>query len=207
MKTSILDQMTASLCEAVTGRANSQATLLQLEQSNLFIVPLDDERRWYRYHHLFGDLLRARLLQTRPDLVPALQRRASAWYAQNESDGRSDAGRRRRRGCRSGGAPGRRKRHRLMDHGELSKLVDWMNAVPVEVMRARPWLCVAHAWAAVYTGQMAAVEPCLQEAERVLHEHTADQARDARLVGHIATIRSNVALLNGEDDQRCGTGV
>ena len=74
-----------------------------------------------------------------------------------------------------------------------------MNAVPVEVRRARPWLCVAHAWVAMYAGQMAAIEPCLQEAERVQHVQGADQ--DARLSGHIATIRSNVALLIGADDQ------
>jgi LuxR family maltose regulon positive regulatory protein len=61
LETSILEQMTASLCEAVTGEANGQATLLQLEQSNLFVVPLDDERRWYRYHHLFAELLHHRL--------------------------------------------------------------------------------------------------------------------------------------------------
>jgi LuxR family maltose regulon positive regulatory protein len=89
----------------------------------------------------------------------------------------------------------------LMDHGELSKLVGWMNAMPVEVRQARPWLCVAHAWAAVYTGQMSVVEPCLQEAERVLHEQAADQVQVARLAGHIATIRSHVALLVGADDQ------
>jgi LuxR family maltose regulon positive regulatory protein len=200
LETSMLEQMTASLCEAVTGEATGQATLLQLEQSNLFVVPLDDERRWYRYHHLFGDLLRARLIQTRPDLVPTLQRRASDWYAQNELFAEA---------MRAAVAAGDIEQVArlaednviaLMDHGELSKLVSWMNAVPLEVMRARPWLCVAHAWVSVYTGRMAAVEPCLQEAERVLHSHAADHARGARLVGHIAAIRSSAALLRGDDD-------
>ncbi len=200
LETSILEQMTASLCEAVTGEANGQATLLQLEQSNLFVVPLDDERRWYRYHHLFGDLLRARLVQTRPDLVPALQRRASAWYARNELIAEAMSAAVAARDIDQVARLAEENVIAMMDHGELSKLVGWMNAVPVEVMRARPWLCVAHAWVSVYTGQMAAVEPCLQEAERVLLEHTADHARDARLVGHIAAIRSSAALLRGEDD-------
>jgi LuxR family transcriptional regulator, maltose regulon positive regulatory protein len=201
LKTSILEQMTAALCDALTGEANGQAMLQQLEQSNLFIVPLDDERRWYRYHHLFADLLRSRLWQTQPELVPTLQQRASEWYARNDLMAEAMEAAVAAGDVDQVARLAEENVIALMDHGELSKLVDWMNAVPVEVMRARPWLCVAHAWAAVYTGQMAAVEPCLQEAERVLHEQAADQARDARLVGHIATIRSNVALLIGADDQ------
>ncbi len=200
LQTSILDQMTAALCAALTGRADSQAVLQQLEQANLFIVPLDDERRWFRYHHLFADLLRSRLIQTRPELVPSLQRRASEWYARNDLLAEAM-----KAAVAAGDVDGVARLAEenviaLMDHGELSKLVGWMNAVPVEVMRTRPWLCVAHAWAAVYAGQMSAVEPCLQEAERVLLEQAANQSRDARLFGHIATIRSNVALLVGDDD-------
>jgi LuxR family maltose regulon positive regulatory protein len=198
MKTSILEQMTAALCDAVTGEANSQAVLQQLEQSNLFVVPLDDERRWYRYHHLFGDLLRARLIQTWPDLVPSLYRRASEWYARNELIAEAMSAAVTAGDIDQVAHLAEENVIALMDHGELSKLVGWLDAVPAEVMRARPWLCVAHAWAALYTGQMAAVEPCLQEAERVLQQQGADQ--DARLAGHIATLRSNVALLTGADD-------
>jgi LuxR family transcriptional regulator, maltose regulon positive regulatory protein len=200
LETSILEQMTASLCEAVTGKANGQATLLQLEQSNLFVVPLDDERRWYRYHHLFGDLLRARLVQTRPELATALQRRASEWYAGNELIAEAMSAAVAARDIDQVARLAEENVIAMMDHGELSKLVSWMKAVPVEVMRVRPWLCVAHAWVSVYTGQLAAVEPCLQEAERVRREHAVDQAREARLVGHIAAIRSSAALLKGEDD-------
>ena len=68
-QTAILDRMTASLCDAVTGRQDSQAVLARLERANLFLVPLDDERRWYRYHHLFADLLRSRLERSQPDQV------------------------------------------------------------------------------------------------------------------------------------------
>jgi LuxR family maltose regulon positive regulatory protein len=201
LRTSVLDRMTAALCEALTGRADSQAVLQQLEQANLFIVPLDDERRWYRYHHLFADLLRSRLLQTHPELVPRLYQLASGWYARNELIAEAMEAAVAAGDVDQVARLAEENVIALMDHGELSKLVDWMNTVPVEVRRTRPWLCVAHAWAAVYTGQMAAVEPCLQEAERVLHVQVTDQALDPRLVGHIATIRSNVALLVGADDQ------
>ncbi len=80
-RTAILDRFTGSLCDAVTGRADGARTLEDLERGNLFLVPLDDRRSWYRYHHLFADVLHARLLAEEPGLVPALHRRAGDWYA------------------------------------------------------------------------------------------------------------------------------
>ena len=83
LETSVLDRMTAPLCDAITGRADSGALLLTLEQRNLFIVPLDRSRQWYRYHHLFGDLLRHRLDLRSPDGAARLHERACRWYADN----------------------------------------------------------------------------------------------------------------------------
>jgi len=82
LQTSILDRMIAPLCNVVAGREDSQAILERLEAANLFLIPLDSERRWYRYHHLFVDLLRQRLHQTQPERLPILHRRASEWYEQ-----------------------------------------------------------------------------------------------------------------------------
>ncbi len=84
LQTSILDRLCGPLCDAVTGGNDSQALLQKLEQANLFIVPLDDNGQWYRYHHLFAEVLQARLQQTQPDLIQELHCRASAWYEQNE---------------------------------------------------------------------------------------------------------------------------
>ena len=83
LQTSILGRLTGSLCDAVTGQDGGKAMLEALERGNLFLVPLDDRRQWYRYHHLFADVLRARLLDEQPDGVPELHRRASEWYEQN----------------------------------------------------------------------------------------------------------------------------
>ena len=83
LRTSILSRLSGALCEAVTGLVAGQAMLDTLERRNLFLVPLDDRRNWYRYHHLFADVLRARLLDEQPDLVQALHLRASAWYDRN----------------------------------------------------------------------------------------------------------------------------
>ena len=80
LQTSILDQMCGRLCDAVTGGHDSQTVLDFLEHANLFVFPLDDNQQWYRYHHLFADLLRHRLHQTLPDQLPELHLRASSWY-------------------------------------------------------------------------------------------------------------------------------
>jgi LuxR family maltose regulon positive regulatory protein len=85
LQTSILDRMTASLGNVVAGREDSQAILERLEAANLFLIPLDGERCWYRYHHLFADLLRQRLHQTQPEQVPTLHHLASEWHQHNGS--------------------------------------------------------------------------------------------------------------------------
>jgi LuxR family maltose regulon positive regulatory protein len=84
LQTSILDRMCSPLCDAVLARTDSQATLETLQHGNLFVIPLDDDRQWFRYHHLFAEVLRQRLQRSRPDLIPELQRRASAWFEQNQ---------------------------------------------------------------------------------------------------------------------------
>ena len=83
LQTSILDRLSGPLCDAVTGQGGGKATLEALDRGNLFLVPLDDRRRWYRYHHLFADVLQARLLDEQPGQMPDLHRRASVWYEQN----------------------------------------------------------------------------------------------------------------------------
>src|SRR5690606_29643758 len=83
LQTAILDRLCDALCTAVTGHAASGDLLAALERANLFVVPLDDQRRWYRYHHLFADVLRAHLQVEQPDRVAVLHRRASAWHAEH----------------------------------------------------------------------------------------------------------------------------
>jgi LuxR family transcriptional regulator, maltose regulon positive regulatory protein len=83
LQTSILDRLSGPLCDAVTGQHGGKAMLESLDRGNLFVVPLDDRRRWYRYHHLFADVLHTYLLDDQPDDVPDLHRRASGWYEQN----------------------------------------------------------------------------------------------------------------------------
>jgi LuxR family maltose regulon positive regulatory protein len=83
LDTSVLRELTGPLCDALTGRTDGSQTLEELERGNLFVVPLDDQRQWYRYHHLFADALRSRLLSRHPDRGLALHRAACSWYAKD----------------------------------------------------------------------------------------------------------------------------
>jgi LuxR family maltose regulon positive regulatory protein len=214
LQTAILDRLTGPLCDAVcsteagvgetsrreAGWSDGQTMLEQLESVNLFIIPLDDERRWYRYHHLFADLLHSRLRQTWPDRVPVLHRRASEWYQDNGLSAEAVSH------ALAAGDVDRAVRLveenalAVMDQGELAALVRWLNALPGEVVRTRPWLCLAHAWALVYVGQLAGVEPLLQTAEEALAATLDEQskAEGQRLAGHIAAIRAYGANIEGE---------
>jgi LuxR family maltose regulon positive regulatory protein len=206
LQTSILERLTAPLCNAVAGTEEGQAILTQLEQANLFLVPLDEGRRWYRYHQLFADLLRNRLALAQPGHVPALHRRASEWYESQdqivEAMGHALA---------AGDVEWIERlvagnTLALVYHGELATVTRWLDALPDEVKRARPRLRVAHAWALAHAGQLDRTEPLLRKAERALAlpDETAkapilSEAERLRLSGHVAGIRAYVAALGGDD--------
>ncbi|MBN2389073.1 MAG: hypothetical protein JXR84_00020 [Anaerolineae bacterium] len=208
LKTSVLERMTAPLCDVVTDGSDSQTILIQLDRDNLFLIPLDGGRRWYRYHHLFADLLRGRLELTQPDRVPTLHRRASQWYEEKgliaEAVGHALAANDIERVVRlvAGNALS------LIYHGELRALMRQLAALPDEVVCSQPWLCVARAWTLAYAGEFDGVEPLLQQAEESLaglDEHKGEPAlgetEGRRMVGHIATIRAYAAALKGEMSQ------
>jgi LuxR family maltose regulon positive regulatory protein len=197
LRTSILERLTAGLCDAVTDRADGQNTLIHLDQANLFLIPLDDERRWYRYHHLFGDLLHSRLKRILPDEVPVLHRRASEWYKQNNLISEAI-----RHALATQDVD--RVAHLIADnvlamiyHGELATVISWLEALPQEMVRVRPWLGIATAWTYVYAGQIDGVENRLRDAERTLAAlGETEETRHA--TGHVAAIRAAVADFRGE---------
>ncbi len=173
LQTSILSRMSASLCDAVIGKNDSQVMLENLETANLFIVPLDNERRLYRYHHLFADLLRQRLRQTQLDLIPTLHSRASKWYEQNELP--SDA-------IQHAFAA-----NDLDQAASLAELawpawsgsyqsitwLGWVKELPDELVRVRPVLSLSYAWAFMNAGKLNEAEVRLKDVERWL-EPTID---------------------------------
>ena len=173
LQTAILDRLNGPLCDAVTGQEEGSARLEALERGNLFVVPLDEKRHWFRYHHLFADVLHAHLMAEQPEQVPTLHRRASEWYEQN-------------------GSAAEAIRHALAaeDFERAASLVElavpamrrsrqeatvlgWLKALPDELVRARPVLSAAYAWALLAVGELEGVEARLRDAERWL-DTTAD---------------------------------
>ncbi len=159
LQTSILERMSGPLCDAVIsapplpGERSSQTMLERLEHANLFVFSLDDHQRWYRYHRLFADLLRKRLYEVHADLVPTLHRRASEWYEQN--------GHRAEAIDHAISASDLERAARLVEQvaeatlmrSEIVTLLSWVEKLPDELVRARPDLCVSHAWALLISGQ------------------------------------------------------
>jgi LuxR family maltose regulon positive regulatory protein len=175
LQTSILDRLNGPLCDAVTGQEEGQARLLSLERGNFFVVPLDDRRHWYRYHHLFADVLSAHLMEEQPDQVSTLHLRASEWYEQHGSS--ADA-----------------IRHALsaFDFERAAELIEralpdmrrsrqeatvlgWLKMLPDELVHFRPVLSIGYAWALLSLGELEGVEARLQEAEYWL-DTTADSS-------------------------------
>ncbi|TFC51217.1 LuxR C-terminal-related transcriptional regulator [Cryobacterium shii] len=176
LRTAILDRLSGSLCEAVTGQAGGSDVLESLERDNLFLVPLDDGRQWYRYHHLFADVLRARLLRDRPDLVPTLHRRASEWHERNDlpeeavTHALAAADFARAARVIEGSVPAVRKSR------QDATLLRWLTLLPEEVIDRRPVLGVYRAWSSLVSGDVEAIEPRLRVAERALAATTDDGA-------------------------------
>ncbi len=177
LQTCILDRLGGPLWDAVTVQADGSGRLQALERANLFVVPLDDQRQWYRYHHLFADVLRARLQEAQPERVPVLHRRASEWYEQNElpveAVQHALAAEAFERAASlvelAWPALGRRRQD--------ATLRGWLKALPDELVRGRPVLSVYFASALLMGGELEAVEPHLRDAERWLDTPANTQER------------------------------
>lgn len=186
LQTSILERLCGPLCDAVTGQTDGASMLHSLERANLFLVPLDDQRQWFRYHHLFAEVLQARLQAALPDQATALHQIASKWYEQNQ-------------------LPHEAIRHALAA-GDVERVADlielalpnmrqsrqdatlrgWLKALPDALVRRRPVLSVHLAWALLVAGDLDAVEPRLQDAEKWLEKHAAHDEQLQGMTGQDA---------------------
>jgi LuxR family maltose regulon positive regulatory protein len=221
LRTSILERFSASLCDAVLdeGRktkdegpasstvglsSRSREILDKLERANLFLVPLDDERRWYRYHHLFADFLRQRLRETQPEIIPGLYIRASGWY---EAQGILDEA-----FHHALVGDDLRRAARLLDENvetlilsgaAVNQVLRWADKLPVDVRAEFPRLCIYHAWALQFEYQLDSVEPTLALAEAHLAKTTKLPASfpPSQITGHVDAIRAYTALRRGEVDR------
>jgi LuxR family maltose regulon positive regulatory protein len=203
LQTSILERLCGPLCEAVTGNTDGQAMLESLEHVNLFITPLDDEGIWYRYHHLFAEVLQARLQQSQPESLTGLHARASEWYEAHGSVAEAI-----QHALASGNALRaanlvEREKWGLLGRGEVNTLHRWLDELPVEIVSDNPGLSLAYSWIYTILRQTEAIESRLQDAEKALDVQallTSDrpaQIGDA-IRGEIATLRAEIAL--GQSD-------
>ena len=210
LRTCILDRLTGPLCDALTARSDSQDTLALLERENLFIAPLDHQRTWYRYHHLFAEALRAMARQALPDQLPALHLQASRWY---EGHGLTRAAidhaiaaadMERVTALIEGLADGA-----IWAYGEVETLRRWLAALTEPVVRSRPQLCILHAWTLHYALWTGAVDPVaagatldridarLRDAQRWLTP--ADESPHARTMrGEVAALSAILSFYMGE---------
>ncbi|MEJ2285725.1 MAG: hypothetical protein P8X85_19285, partial [Desulfobacterales bacterium] len=168
LQTAILDRMTGSLCDELTGQENGQETLEMLDRANLFIVPLDNERCWYRYHHLFADLLRQRLHQTSPEQIPEMLIRASKWFEQNALIDEAIEYSMRAEAYERSAELIEEHVSALWQRNEHGKLQHWLDLLPIECIYSRPQLCVFHAMYLFPNGQLKAAELSLQAIEQAL---------------------------------------
>jgi LuxR family maltose regulon positive regulatory protein len=213
LQTSILDRLCGPLCDAVTGQDGGKAKLAALEQGNLFLVPLDDRRQWYRYHQLFADVLRAHLLDERPDDVAELHRRASIWYEQNgELDEAIDHALAARDFPRAAGLIEMAVPKLRRDRREAT-LRRWLKLIPDELVRVRPVLNMGFVGALMARGELEGVEDRLRDVEQWLNTGTAsspgaetpsgemvvlDVAELQRLPGTIEMYRAALSLARGD---------
>ena len=216
VKTSILNQLSAPICDTVMGWSDatgdtprkrkatrrlgaalhSQEILEHMDRANLFLIALDDERRWYRYHRLFADLLEERLNQVYGDNIQDLHRRAVDWYEQNGLIGEAinhllEAGEFER-------AADFISKNALtfVYHGNLGTLTRWLDVLPKDAKESQPWLSIAHAWALSFAGQLEPVASILQDAEGTLTSIT-DEIEVQRLSGILDALRAYLIAIRG----------
>jgi LuxR family maltose regulon positive regulatory protein len=210
LQTSVLDRMTGPLCDAVTGQKGGQKMLQRLERANLFIVPLDNRRRWYRYHHLFADLLRQRLEEsTFPQEIKTLHRRASQWYEENDFFVEAVEHALAAKDYENAIHLIELSLQEMFRHSQLNILLGWWAQLPHELVILHPALCISSSWAWVAIGHPEEAERCLQITEQALdakmEELFVDGGRgqisspeiQSGLVD-VAVIRAQLAIGQGE---------
>ncbi len=198
LQTSLLERLNGEVCDAVTGRTGSRALLEKSFAANLFLIPLDDDGQWYRYHHLFADLLQASLRQTTsPGAIAALHRGAATWFERNGYISEAFQHAQAAGDIDSLARLIEQNSDAMMTRGELSTLIRWTNVLPDEIIRQHPLVVIAKAWMLTMAGAVDQVEPLLQQVEGELSAGPETPAA-RELSGNIAAIRSFFAMLAGE---------
>jgi LuxR family maltose regulon positive regulatory protein len=197
-RTAILKRFSAAVCDALMENGNSLQILRQLEQANLFLVPLDEERRWFRYHHLFAEFLRLRLHENEAQLIPELYQRAIDWFEQaglhREALGYALQG----QDYAKAAALVEKLAPQALAQYQHRLVILWCQEIPAEVQAQRPFLLVYLGWAYVLAGEMDAASAHFKSAER--HCDPAQDAKNKTIRGYILAHRTYILMLQGGFD-------
>jgi LuxR family maltose regulon positive regulatory protein len=203
LQTSLLDRFCAPLCDAVLEMTASASNIQRLNQTNLFLISLDDERNWYRYHHLFANFLTQRLRETESEIIPTLHQRASNWLEQNryfpEAVKHSLNGEDYQHAAQLIEQLG----PDMMMQNEFDQLAQWLDAMPKKLVESVPWLCIIRAWMCDRWGQFDIGERFLQHAESAVDMSTSSTPNEAERIvrGQISAIRALYALKSAQIPQ------
>jgi len=197
MQTAILKRLSGPLCEAVTGNAGGQETLEKLEEMNLFLLPLDDERVWFRYHRLFADVMTNRLHRFYPDQIPELHLRAAKWFERNNLFAEAIAHALAANDYPMAAEIVESQAMDMLKTGSLATLLGWLNQLPPEIVNLRPRLGVDSAWVYLHMGKLEKIEDCLTTAEK----NVDNLDNPGELRGQIAAIRAFAAGRLGDLDR------
>jgi LuxR family maltose regulon positive regulatory protein len=191
LSTSILSRLCASLCNALTGSGDGQAVLERLEQDNLFLVPLDDHRNWYRYHHLFAEVLQARLRKYQPDIHTKLHLQASEWY---EREGFIDQAFRHALAApdlENAACLVERNAIQMIQRSEVLLIRSWLDRLPREMVQSRSRLILAYGWILVLTGNGQELEQWLAGPQVSAALAATDNPAD--ILGELSLLRATQA--------------
>jgi LuxR family maltose regulon positive regulatory protein len=196
LRSSVLDRLSGPLCTAVTGVAAAADVLRELERENAFVVALDSKREWYRYHHLFAELLRTELMRTDPVLIAELHRRAAAWYREagaiHEAIGHATA---------AGDFAGAIELitghwYEFLQRGRQATVAAWIDRLPAETVAEDPNLCLTKAWLGVNTGRLDEVERWIEAAGHAAADRKGDEALPPLAAG-VASLRAIHRYMDG----------
>ena len=196
LQTCLLERLSGSLCDAVTGQDDGERMLENLERANLFISPLDDERHWYRYHPLFADVLRHRLRQTQPAQMAELSRHASAWYEQHGFMAEAISHALAAQDVEHAAHLIETTYETMLSRNEAASLLNWLEMLPAELLQAHPQLALAKAWSLLHTTRIDQAEAWLQDTEKTIQ--ASDTAQSQVWKGEAAAVRAMLAMI--QDD-------
>jgi LuxR family maltose regulon positive regulatory protein len=194
LQTSILKQLSAELCDQVTGGQNGTRSLEQLRENHLFLLPLDTERHWFRYHPLFADLLQKRLMEEQTDKIPTLHQRASQWFVSNDDPEQAIYHALQAEDYEGALEIIERIAERTLIRSEFTLFLRWLDVIPAKMIQTRPRMLIFGATASLFSaGDSETVSAMLDEALK------ADQ--DQEFAGEISALRAIIATLKGDVEE------